>query len=662
MDLRRYERWVRRRRPGGRRARRGRVVAVTDSALSPLAEQADVDFTSSRPTAPAPSTATSAPSPSPTPSWRASPPACAAPPPTASTAIERPGRRRRPRGLTPSCRSPVSVRGSAVLRLDGGAPSRHGGVVRPTGRTCPTGWCARSTTWPRRPASPCCGPAARAADAAVATSAVLAVTTPAHVRHGRRPVRPRPRPPAARARRAQRRRAAPAAAPTPTGCAPRAHDVMPFRGDIRTAPVPGCVDGWLALHERFGRLPLADVLGARRSATPTDGFPASPLLAVRPRPAGRRPRAPTTSPRRGRCRPATSCAGPASARPSQAIAADGPRRLLRGRVRRRASLAARRRRVHRRPTSPARRPTGSTPLGLDAWGHDVWTVPPNSQGYLTLAGRRRSPSGPAAARRSRRRPRGPTCSSRRPGPPATTGPPCCTRRADGAALLLARTARRARRRRDRPGPTAATSLDGTSRGGTIYLCAVDGDGMGVSPHPVERLRLRLPRRRARRPAIFLQNRGIGFSLEPGHPAEYGPGRRPPTRCRPALVTGPDGALRAVIGTMGGDSQPQILLQLLARLLRHGRSPGTVIGAPRWVARPRRRHRVRHLGRRRPGLTSGSRPDAPGGLGSRAGRRGHEVRQADQAHRRLRPRPPHRPDPRRPRRRRRPPVHRRRRTC
>ena len=27
-----------------------------------------------------------------------------------------------------------------------------------------------------------------------------------------------------------------------------------------------------------------------------------------------------------------------------------------------------------------------TPLQTDAWGHRLWTVPPNSQGYLTLAG------------------------------------------------------------------------------------------------------------------------------------------------------------------------------------------------------------------------------------------------------------------------------------
>src|ERR1700750_2111345 len=38
------------------------------------------------------------------------------------------------------------------------------------------------------------------------------------------------------------------------------HTEMPFRHDIRTVTVPGCVDGWCALHARFGRLPLGDVL------------------------------------------------------------------------------------------------------------------------------------------------------------------------------------------------------------------------------------------------------------------------------------------------------------------------------------------------------------------------------------------------------------------
>src|SRR5215218_7848587 len=55
------------------------------------------------------------------------------------------------------------------------------------------------------------------------------------------------------------------------------HTVMPMRHDIRTATVPGCVDGWVALHERFGSLDLASVVApAVRLAA--SGFPASPLL------------------------------------------------------------------------------------------------------------------------------------------------------------------------------------------------------------------------------------------------------------------------------------------------------------------------------------------------------------------------------------------------
>ena len=62
---------------------------------------------------------------------------------------------------------------------------------------------------------------------------------------------------------------------------------------------------------------------------------------------------------------------------------------------------------------------------------------------------------------------------------------------------------------------------------------------------------------------------MGFSLQEGHPAELAPGRRPPHTLSPLAVTRDDGALDAVIGTMGGDAQPQILLQLLARTLIAG---------------------------------------------------------------------------------------------
>ena len=83
-------------------------------------------------------------------------------------------------------------------------------------------------------------------------------------------------------------------------------------------------------------------------------------------------------------------------------------------------------------------------------------------------------------------------------------------------------------------------------GDTMYLCAVDQNRMGVS----------LIQSNAKAfgcnvfepsTGIGLHNRGIGFSLQAGHPAEYGPGRRPPHTLAPALVTHGDGSLRAVIG-------------------------------------------------------------------------------------------------------------------
>jgi gamma-glutamyltranspeptidase/glutathione hydrolase len=118
-------------------------------------------------------------------------------------------------------------------------------------------------------------------------------------------------------------------------------------------------------------------------------------------------------------------------------------------------------------------------------------------------------------------------------------------------------------------------------GDTTHLCTMDGEGLGVSltqsnaldfgSHLVEPST-----------GVFLHNRGVGFSLVAGHPAEVGPGRRPPHTLSPMLVTGRDGALTHLVGAMGGDGQPQIINQLLARLLRAGQDPPTAITAARLV--------------------------------------------------------------------------------
>ena len=54
---------------------------------------------------------------------------------------------------------------------------------------------------------------------------------------------------------------------------------MPHRHHVGAVTVPGCVDGWLTLHERFGRVPLTEIF-APAIALAVDGFLPSPLLVA----------------------------------------------------------------------------------------------------------------------------------------------------------------------------------------------------------------------------------------------------------------------------------------------------------------------------------------------------------------------------------------------
>ena len=159
---------------------------------------------------------------------------------------------------------------------------------------------------------------------------------------------------------------------------------MPFHGDVRSAPVPGCVDGWLALHERFGRLPLADVLGAAIGYA-ADGFPAVAAARRRASRCSTASPAPRTCSTREPLRAGDRVRRPGVARALAAIVEHGRGRLLRGRVRRRPARSSA---PASTPPTTSARPLADwvEPLGRAAWGHDLWTIPPNSQGYLTLLG------------------------------------------------------------------------------------------------------------------------------------------------------------------------------------------------------------------------------------------------------------------------------------
>jgi gamma-glutamyltranspeptidase/glutathione hydrolase len=112
--------------------------------------------------------------------------------------------------------------------------------------------------------------------------------------------------------------------------------------------------------------------------------------------------------------------------------------------------------------------------------------------------------------------------------------------------------------------------------------------------------------------IMMQNRGSGFSLEAGHFNEYAPGKRPYHTIIPGMVL-KDAKLYWSFGCMGGDMQPQGQVQILLNHIDHGLNIQEAIDAPRW----------RHM----KGLELRVEEGTPDHLREGLGKLGHDVREA-----------------------------------
>ncbi len=120
-------------------------------------------------------------------------------------------------------------------------------------------------------------------------------------------------------------------------------------------------------------------------------------------------------------------------------------------------------------------------------------------------------------------------------------------------------------------------------GGTVYLTAADERGTMVSLIQSNYMGFGsgvvVPGT-----GVSLQNRGHGFTLEADHPNTVAGGKRPFHTIIPGFLTKEEGG-RTVpqmsFGVMGGNMQPQGHLQALVRMLVHRQQPQAACDAPRW---------------------------------------------------------------------------------
>ena len=116
--------------------------------------------------------------------------------------------------------------------------------------------------------------------------------------------------------------------------------------------------------------------------------------------------------------------------------------------------------------------------------------------------------------------------------------------------------------------------------GTVYLTAADKNGMMVSFIQSNYMGfgsgIVIPGT-----GISMQNRGCGFVIEEGHPNCVEGGKRPYHTIIPGFVT-QNGRPLMSFGVMGGHMQPQGHVQMMTRIFDYGQNPQAACDGTRWI--------------------------------------------------------------------------------
>ncbi len=363
---------------------------------------------------------------------------------------------------------------------------------------------------------------------------------------------------------------------------------IPAHGSLPVT-VPGAVDGWFALHERFGKRPMADNL-APAIGYAREGHPVHEVIAYYwERSVPRLSKWPGFSEQftiQGRApRTGETWKNPHLANTLQRIADGGRDAFYKGDIARTidAYFKANDGFLSYEDLA-AHQGEWVDPVSTNYRGYDVWELPPSGQGIaalqilnllepydlkaygfgspehvhlfteakkLAFADRAASYADPDFYRTPVER-------------LISKG----YARERGALISMERAMQAAE-------PGVIPQLN---QGDTIYLTTADADGMMVS---LIQSNYRGMGSGMAPPGLgfILQDRGEQFVLKAGHPNSYAPGKRPFHTIIPAFVTR-DGKPWLSYGVMGGAMQPQGHVQILLNLIDFGMNLQEAGDAPR----------------------------------------------------------------------------------
>ncbi len=351
--------------------------------------------------------------------------------------------------------------------------------------------------------------------------------------------------------------------------------------------VPGCVSAWVALSQRYGRLPFRELFQeAIRYAR--DGFMVSPITAMNwarqaPNFKGFSEFAWTFLPKDRAPYPGEKFYCPQQAETLEEIAATKGESFYRGKLAERIALASGADDgAHTMEDFAAHRCDWVEPLSIDYRGYRLHEIPPNGQGIVALMalGMLRHhdlaalPADGADSLHLQIEAMKLAFADayRYVSDPATM---------EFDAKLLLEAGYLESRAKAIDMKKAQDHAPGEPReGGTIYLTTADASGMMVSyiqsNYKGFGSGVVVPGT-----GISMQNRGAGFVLKPGHPNEVGPGKRPFQTIIPGFLTR-GGEPVMSFGVMGGHMQPQGHAQVVTRIVDYQQNPQSASDGPRWI--------------------------------------------------------------------------------